>query len=115
MGDVKRTSKQQDQKIKKDAGKPMISLIPYEFLQGVAEVLGFGVKKYGPYCWTAGMDWSRLMDAAYRHLGAFEKGEDVDDESGLSHLLHLACCVMFLYMHQKLKLGKDDRWKRPTI
>lgn len=95
-----------------DNGKAPISLVPFEFIEGVAEVLKFGAIKYNAYNWAEGFNWSRLMDAAYRHLGAFEKGEDLDDESGLSHLLHLACCVMFLYMHQKLKLGKDDRWKR---
>ncbi len=99
---------------KHDQGKPRISLIPYEFIAGLASVLTFGAKKYGSYNWTKGFDYSRLLDATYRHIGQFESGQDIDEESGLSHLLHATCGLMFLYMHTLLKLGNDDRWKRGT-
>lgn len=99
--------------LKKDDGKPPISLIPYEFLEGTAKVLEFGARKYSAYGWAdSDMEYSRIISAAYRHLGKFEKGEDIDSETGLSHLLHLSCCVMFLYMYRLTGLGKDNRWKR---
>lgn len=113
MGDTKRTEKQPDQTLKKDAGKVPISLIPFEFIEGIAKVLEFGAGKYGRYCWSQGMDWHRVLDAAYRHLGDWEKGIEVDSETKKNHLLHAACCLMFLYLYQTYGIGKDTRWVRP--
>lgn len=95
-----------------DKGKPPISLIPYEFISGVATILEFGSSKYGRYNWSEGFDWHRLLDGVYRHLGQFESGQDLDEETKKSHILHAACGIMFLYMHWLLGLGKDTRWKR---
>lgn len=99
---------------KHDTSKPRISLVPAEFIEGVAKVLTFGAAKYDAYNWVKGFDWYRLMDGVQRHLLAFERGEDIDPESGECHLLHATCGIMFLYMHWLLGLGKDTRWKRPT-
>lgn len=99
---------------KNDTGKPRISLVPFEFIEGVAKIMTFGAKKYDAYNWTKGFEYSRLMDAIYRHLGSFERGVEIDEESGESHLLHAACGIMFLYMHRLLNLGTDNRWQRPT-
>jgi hypothetical protein len=46
-----------------------------------------------------------------RHLHAFNDGEDKDPESGLSHLAHLGCCVMFLLEFEKTHKELDDRFK----
>lgn len=104
----------EDEPKKYDQGKPPVSLIPFEYLEGLALALKHGADKYEKYNWARGFNWSRLISASYRHLGAFESGEDLDKESGLSHILHLGCCALFLYMHTKLSLGKDDRWVRPV-
>ena len=71
----------------------------------------FRVKTEGAHNWRLGFDWSRVVSAAYRHLMAFNKGEDLDPESGLPHIDHLACCVMFLSEFQKTAVGNDDRYK----
>lgn len=97
--------------IKHDAGKLPMSLIPVEAKRGLAAVLAFGAKKYHPHNWRGGMDWSRLMDAAYRHLDAFTAGEDDDPETGLSHIDHLQACAAFLSTYVKTGLGTDDRYK----
>lgn len=99
---------------KHDKDKPDTSLVCYEFVYGIAQVLTFGKAKYGAWNWTKGFGYSRVYAAAIRHLGAWQTGEENDKESGLSHILHAACCLMFLYMHQKFNLGTDDRWKRPN-
>lgn len=98
--------------IKHDSGKPRIDLASRVALEGLGTVLGFGSKEYAVDNWRAGMDWRRLIGAAYRHLGAFQDGEDFDLKSGLPHIDHLACCVMFLSEYQKLGIGRDDRYKR---
>lgn len=96
---------------KYDQDKPPMALLDPEFLEGVAKVLGFGANKYAAHNWRNGIAVSRLIGAAYRHLGAINKGEDVDPESGLPHSYHLGCCVMFLSSMLQTRPDLDDRWK----
>jgi hypothetical protein len=96
---------------KKDTGKPPMSLLPFGALREVAHVLAFGREKYGAHSWRyhAG-EWSRMADAAMRHLGAWIDGENVDPETGRSHLAHAACCVLFLLAYVLDGRGRDDRF-----
>jgi hypothetical protein len=97
--------------VKADTGKAPMSLLPRSALVAEAEVLAFGARKYAAHNWRKGMKWSRLLDAALRHLTAFADGEDTDPETGLSHLAHLRCCAGFLIEYQEKGLGEDDRHK----
>jgi hypothetical protein len=66
-------------------------------IKGVAEVLTFGANKYSANGWqTVPNAVERYKDALYRHLNAYERGELVDEESGLSHLLHATTNLMFI-------------------
>jgi hypothetical protein len=96
---------------KHDQGKARMSLLDTSWLLGVAEVLGFGEKKYAAHNWRKGLSVSRLMDAAARHQAAFNDGEDLDPESGKSHLYHASCCLMFASWMIKNRPDLDDRWK----
>ena len=98
--------------VKHDHGKPPLSLLSRSFLTGVADVLAFGARKYDRHNWRQGMEYSRLADAALRHIVAWIDGEECDPESGLSHLHHAACCLMFLSEYQEYDIGDDDRYKR---
>lgn len=100
---------------KHDGGKAPLSLIPYEALVAEAEVLAFGARKYAAHNWRGGFEWTRLIDAALRHLLAFNSGEDKDPESGLSHLAHARCCLGFLLAHERSGLGVDNRYKAPAV
>ncbi len=95
---------------KHDRGKARLSLIPDLALVSEARVLGFGAKKYGDHNWRKGMAWSRLIDAAMRHLTAFSSGEDYDPETGEYHLAHLRACAGFLIEYAELGIGTDDRY-----
>lgn len=97
--------------IKYDQDKPPMSLLDPAFLVGVSDVLGFGARKYAANNWRNGIDVSRLISAAYRHLGAINSGEDLDPESNLPHVYHLGCCVMFLASMLEHYPERDDRWK----
>lgn len=74
-------------------------------------VLTFGAKKYAAWNWAKGISYSRLYDGIQRHLSAFWDREDSDPESGLSHLLHASCGMMFLYMMTLIRPDMDDRFK----
>lgn len=97
--------------IKHDAEKIRVELLPTEAVEEIAKVMTFGAKKYADHNWAKGISWSRLLGAAMRHLFAFSRGENKDPESGLSHLAHLGCCVLFLIWHEKHRPDLDDRFK----
>lgn len=97
--------------VKYDAHKPPMDLIPHEAMAGVSQVLDFGRHKYAAHNWRKGFQWGRLAGAALRHVFAWLGGEDKDPESGLSHIDHALCCLMFLSAHEKARLGEDDRYK----
>lgn len=96
---------------KDDQGKAPYHLLAPELLEGAAQVLAFGAEKYAPRNWEKGMDWHRPFSALMRHMWAWWRGEDKDPETGLSHLSHAACCVMFLTAYEQRKIGNDNRPK----
>jgi hypothetical protein len=97
--------------LKFDQHKLPLNLLSTEAINQTAAVLAFGAEKYAAHNWRAGFAWSRPLAAAMRHLTAFNDGEDRDPESGLSHLAHAACCIMFLLEFEKTHPHLDDRYK----
>ena len=106
--------KQFGQALKFDQDKLPLNLLSTEAMNQTAAVLKFGAQKYAEHNWRKGFTWSRPLAAAMRHLTAFNDGEDKDPESGLSHLAHAACCIMFLLEFEKTHKHLDDRFK-PTV
>lgn len=94
---------------KHDQEKVRLDLLPWEALWEVGKVLTFGVHKYEAHNWRRGFDWSRLYGAAIRHLSQWYTRQGPDSDTGLSHLSHCACMVLFLLTHELLGLGTDDR------
>lgn len=82
---------------KADAGKLRLSLLPWRAVGQIVQVLEFGAAKYEPDNWQRVPNArQRYFDAAMRHLLAWWNGERLDAESGLPHLAHAGCCVLFL-------------------
>jgi hypothetical protein len=91
-----------------DHDKPRWDLLPYDAMGAVVDVLTHGATKYGPENWRQVEGWQRrYFAAALRHLVAYFQGNDTDDESGLPHLAHATCCVLFLLA--KEMEGDDGR------
>jgi ADP-dependent phosphofructokinase/glucokinase len=95
---------------KHDSEKPRMDLLDADYLEGVANVLTFGAQKYAAHNWREGLLYSRLIAATYRHLGAINRGENIDKESGLPHVYHASCCLMFLSSMMSTRPDLDDRW-----
>jgi hypothetical protein len=86
-----------------DGGKLEYGLLPPKALEVVVEVLTFGAKKYARDNWKHVDDAKRrYFDALQRHLWAWKQGEQIDPESGIHHLGHAMCCLMFLYEHDTM-------------
>jgi hypothetical protein len=83
--------------VKYDDTKIRYSLIPLDALQETVKVLEFGAKKYAPDNWKYVDDAeARYWDAAMRHIVAYKLEDKTDSETGLSHLAHAICCLLFL-------------------
>jgi hypothetical protein len=101
--------------MKYDTDKAPLALVPIDAINQVAEVLGFGANKYGANNWRddgGTTEWSRTYSSIQRHLNAFWSGEDLDPESGLSHLAHANTQLMILMQHMADgHHNMDDRYK----
>jgi len=95
---------------KKDDGKDPWHLLAWDVTREVVKVLAFGTKKYEPRNWEKGILYSRCYAAGMRHFTAWWEGEENDPETGLNHLAHLMCCVMFLLAYRLRGMNNfDDR------
>ena len=83
--------------LKKDHGKDRWDLLPWEEVEEIVKVLTFGANKYADNNWQkVPQGRERYFAAAMRHLVAWRRGEERDPESGLKHLAHAGCCLLFL-------------------
>lgn len=83
--------------VKFDGGKLRYSLLPQGTVGKVVEVLEFGARKYAADNWKHVPDArARYYDATQRHIDAWWNGEHADPETGLPHLAHAVCCLLFL-------------------
>lgn len=94
-----------NQGVKYDNGKPQWSLMQWKALSKVVDVLTYGAKKYSPDNWKKVPNArQRYIDAGFRHFAAYAGGEKNDSETGMSHLAHAMCCMLFLL---SFDLGED--------
>ena len=96
---------------KLDSDKIMLQLVPVSLVEGIGTILTFGAHKYAPRAWEKGFEWSRAFGALLRHLYAWWKGENLDSETGKSHLWHAGCELAFLIEWETTHPELDDRAK----
>lgn len=89
--------------------KSGVDQIPTEVLMEWGEVFTYGEKKYARNNWKKGTDWHEFYGSALRHLYKWWNGEDIDPETGLSHLAHALWNVGALRYYQRREIGTDDR------
>jgi len=77
-------------------GKRDWSLLPWDTIEGVVDVLTEGAKKYSPDNWKHVPDGrTEYFNALHRHLRKLEAGEYLDKDSGLPGTSHMLCCALF--------------------
>lgn len=97
--------------IKFDGLKVPLDLIDPHALEQLGWVLAFGARKYAKHNWRNGLEFTRLIASALRHINAFNAGEDNDPETNLPHPAHAMCCMMFLVWMMENRPDLDDRWR----
>jgi hypothetical protein len=95
-------------------GKPDVSTIPVRTLFDIALGMGEGGCKYGPYNWREmGVLASVYYKATQRHLMCWFEGEDLDPDSGLSHITKAITSLIVLRDAMLCNNWRDDRPIRP--
>lgn len=95
---------------KYDEGKAMLHLLPPKSILEVGKVLTYGAEKYDAENWRKVPDLQdRYASAALRHIFAHIDGELDDEETGLSHLAHAMCCLLFKLEDELLGKGEEER------
>ena len=90
-------------------------LLPPVALEQTAWVHKLGNDKYGPFNWRkTGVCATTYVSAIMRHLNAWRDGEDLDPESGISHIAHVATSCNILMDAAACGTLQDDRNKRPA-
>ena len=86
--------------VKFDDGKLRYDLLPICGIREIIRVLMHGAKKYDDNNWhkvaSQPEGKARYYNACKRHIDDWWEGEENDKESGLHHLAHAACCLLFL-------------------
>ena len=81
--------------MKFDNGKPDYSLLPFAAIDEVVKVLTYGAAKYDRFNWEK-VEAVRYQAATMRHFSTHMQGEKIDPESGISHLAHAICSLLYL-------------------
>jgi len=110
MSDTDKISKQGEQALRYNQGKPELSYMLHAnyAIQGMCEVMTFGARKYNKLNWQKPFDKDQLIDSLLRHLMAYTNGEEYDKESKLHHLDHVMCNSMFLSYHYNKRKPVDE-------
>lgn len=97
--------------VKHDGQKPDLAILPLSFLAEVAKAMQYGAGKYGRDNYKSGMEVTRLLAAALRHIYQHLEGEDIDKESGNKHLGHAAASILMALETERLGTLIDNRYK----
>lgn len=99
-----------DPKAVAGAAKPQLQLIPPALNAETAKALALGAAKYGPWNWrTNRVEIMTYLGAMKRHIDAIIEREDIDPESGASHLGHIAAGCGIVLDAQKHGTLIDNR------
>jgi Domain of unknown function (DUF5664) len=102
---------------KYDEGKLEHHLLPVRAVNEVVRVLMHGKEKYSEDNWReGGFTYTRLWDAAKRHMDDSLEGDDIDPDTatwGCHHLAEAVCNLLFIIELQMDGMLVDDRRHTP--
>lgn len=81
-------------------------LLPLQEIEDIVRVYTAGADKYGDNTWqNLDNGYQRYKAAMLRHLLEYEKGNEIDEETGCRHVAQVAwnAIAMLYYSKQKVK------------
>lgn len=101
--------------------KDPIHLVPTEGIRGISHAMRYGAYEakrvdgkqgYGPFNWRdTKISYTVYLDAIMRHTMKLIDGEDIDQDSGVSHESHIGANICILLDAKKEGVLVDDRPK----
>jgi len=90
--------------------KAPLHCLPCDVLMELGLAMAEGAIKYGAHNYRdAGVRASVYYDALQRHIMAWWEGEDIDPDSGVSHLIKAMACLVVLRDSMNMENWVDDR------
>ena len=95
-----------------DDGKAPLAQLPWAAVEALSRVQMYGHKKYKDFNnYRKGMEVTRNLSCALRHIKEYLEGHDQDKESGESPLAHAMTRIAFVLQNQADGTAIDDRYK----
>ena len=95
-----------------DDGKLPLSWLPWAAIDELSKVQMYGYDKYKDFNnYRKGMEVSRNLSCALRHIRDYLSGHNVDAESGQHPLAHALCRIAFVLQNISDGVAIDDRYK----
>lgn len=105
-----RGGKQSNPKDSVGTRKAPMHVVPCEVLLEIGLAMMEGSRKYGSHNYRAvGVRASVYYDALMRHIMAWWEGEDIDQDSGVSHIVKAMTCLVVLRDSMHMENWTDDR------
>lgn len=96
-----------------DEGKEPLAHLPWAAITELSKVQQYGQIKYKDFNnYRKGLEISRNISCALRHIRDFMDGHDSDAESGINPLAHAICRLAFILQNIKDGVAIDDRYKK---
>lgn len=107
--------KSQQKALTYDDGKEPLANLPWAAIDELSRVQAYGHTKYKDFNnYRKGMEVTRNLSCALRHIRDYLNGKDIDHESGLNPLAHAMCRIAFVLQNLEDGVAHDDRYKKPT-
>ena len=98
-----------------DDGKAPLATLPWAAIRQMSYVQAYGHRKYGDFHnYRKGLEVSRNLSCALRHIAEYMEGHDTDHESGVNPLAHAMCRLAFVIQNLEDGTAIDDRYKKPV-
>lgn len=102
--EVQESMAQETKMLRYDSGKPNWTLIDFKTIEPMVRVMEYGATKYQEGNWKLPPnDPKQPLQSAFRHLIALVSGEEIDEESGVSHAGHVMTNMMIYMYHNNKK------------
>lgn len=100
---------EKEQGLRFNSGKIRYDLLEPFAIEQLAKVFTKGAEKYAPNNWLKGLPWTDVTASLKRHLAEFEKGIDIDEETKLLHMAHVAWNALAIVSYYKHCPQFDNR------
>lgn len=92
--------------------KPSLRAVPMIAVYEMGKAMLDGMRKYGLFNWRENAVRSDVyIDAAQRHINAWNDGENVASDSGVHHLAHAMACMAIIIDAEHAGKLMDTRTK----